>query len=309
MENISNPEEKKSNDTKIKNIKYNFPKGTIYEKELMTNFKYFNIFWYDPNKTNDFDFFKNCFQNVRLVKGSNIESAINFFNQEIFSDEWIVITPGSKGEELIKNLEKNQCIYGFFIYCKVIENHEKWTKNIQKVKCLTSNPEILCQKLIELNKDYLFPNFNYGKNITKEKNNEDFLFLWNLKKLKSDTEFALTSVKREIKDISNTINKTKNLYTKFCIKSLNYLNSEECIKDFKEPIPNENPMFNLYAHFWRECTDKQIKNGLKIFTQWILLSLYFNEYEYLMNLISFEEIKKLFDVEISVDYVKSNLLL
>ena len=68
-------------------------------------------------------------------------------------------------------------------------------------------------------------------------------------------------------------------------------------------------MFNLYAHFWRECTDKQIKNGLKIFTQWILLSLYFNEYEYLMNLISFEEIKKLFDVEISVDNEKSNLLL
>ena len=42
----------------IGTIKYNFPKGTIYEKELRTNFKYFNIFWYDPNKTKDFDFLK-----------------------------------------------------------------------------------------------------------------------------------------------------------------------------------------------------------------------------------------------------------
>ena len=68
-------------------------------------------------------------------------------------------------------------------------------------------------------------------------------------------------------------------------------------------------MFNLYAHFWREYTDKQIKKGLKIFTQWILLSLYFYEYEYLMNLFSYKEIKKLFEVKSSVDYQKSTLLL
>ena len=294
MKNIPSSQENQSSKNTIENIKYDFPKGTLYEKELMTNFKYFNIFWYDPNKTNDFDFFKNCFINVRLVKGTNIESAIDFFKKEIFSDEWIVITPGSKGEEFIKNLEQNQFIYCFFVYCKNIEEHEKWTKNIPKVKCVTSNPEILCKELIELNKDYLFPNFNYGQNITKEKNNEDYLFSWNLKKLTSENEFALNSVKREIKVIVNTINKTKNLYSKFCIKSINYLNSEKCLKDYKEPIPNESG-FHYIAHRLREESDEDIKSVLKVPKEDILLSLYFNEYEYIMNLLSYEEIKEIFD--------------
>ena len=305
MKNDLNPQENKLNEIKSENIKYDFPKGTLYEKELMTNFKYFNIFWYDPNKTNDFDFFKNCFINVRLVKGTNIESAIDFFKKEIFSDEWIVITPGSKGEEFIKNLEQNQCIYCFFVYCKNIEEHEKWTKNIPKVKCVTSNPEILCKELIELNKDYLFPNFNYGQNITKEKNND--LFLWNFKKLASDNEFALNSIKREMKDAFNIINKTKNLYSKFCIKSINYLNSENCIKDYKEPIPNENPVFHLFAHAFRKDSDENIKKFLKIIKEFIILSLYFNEYKYLMNLISCEEIKEIFD-NVSVDHIDKYII-
>ena len=293
MKNDLNPQENKLNEIKSENIKYDFPKGTLYEKELMTNFKYFNIFWYDPNKTNDFDFFKNCFINVRLVKGTNIESAIDFFKKEIFSDEWIVITPGSKGEEFIKNLEQNQCIYCFFVYCKNIEEHEKWTKNIPKVKCITSNPEILCKELIELNKDYLFPNFNYGQNITKEKNNEDYLFLWSLKELTSENEFSMNSVKREIRDNAIIINKSKNIYTKFCIKSLNYLNSEKCIKDYREPY--ENPLYHHLEQYFKDKSDEDIKDIIKITKKFILLSLYFNEYEYIMNLLSYEEIKEIFD--------------
>ena len=293
MKNDLNPQENKLNEIKSEIIKYDFPKGTLYEKELMTNFKYFNIFWYDPNKTNDFDFFKNCFINVRLVKGTNIESAIDFFKKEIFSDEWIVITPGSKGEEFIKNLEQNQCIYCFFVYCKNIEEHEKWTKNIPKVKCITSNPEILCKELIELNKDYLFPNFNYGQNITKEKNNEDYLFLWSLKELTSENEFSMNSVKREIRDNAIIISKSKNIYTKFCIKSLNYLNSEKCIKDYREP--NENPLYHHLEQYFKDQSDEDVKDIIKITKKFILLSLYFNEYEYIMNLLSYEEIKEIFD--------------
>ena len=54
--------------------------------------------------------------------------------KEISYEEWIIITPGSKGEELIKNLEDIKCIYAFFIYCGNIELHEKWTKNINQRK-------------------------------------------------------------------------------------------------------------------------------------------------------------------------------
>ena len=295
MKNTLNPQENESNENKIEIIKYDFPKNTSYEKELMTNFKYFNIFWYDPDKTNDFDFFKNCFINIRLVKGINLESALNFFKSKLFSDEWIVITPGEKGKELIKNLEQNQFIYAFLIYCKNIEYHEKWAKNIQKVKCATSNPEILCKKLIELNQDYLFPNFNYGENITKRKNNEDYIFFWNLKKLTSENKFALNSVIREIKNAANNINKSENIFSKFCIKSLNYLNCENCIKDFKEPIPNETPIFNQYAHSFRKKKNEEIEIIINEFKYFFLLPLYFSEYEYLMNLISYEEIKELFN--------------
>ena len=64
MESISTKSE--ITNIQIKINENEFPQGTIYEKELIENFKYFNIFWYDPNNSNDFAYFKNSFQNVRL---------------------------------------------------------------------------------------------------------------------------------------------------------------------------------------------------------------------------------------------------
>ena len=74
------------------------------EKELISNFKYFNVFWYGPNKTKDFDYLKNYFKNVEVREESELNSAYNFFKKESIS-EWIVVTPGSKGEELINKLK------------------------------------------------------------------------------------------------------------------------------------------------------------------------------------------------------------
>ena len=289
-----------SNNNNIEKIKYNFPKGTIYEKELRTNFRYFNIFWYDPNGTNDFDFFKNCFINVRLVKGTNLESVINFFKKELSTDEWIVITPGSKGEELIKNLEKIQCIYAFFIYCKKTELYENLSKQISKVKCVTSNPEILCKKFIEINKEYLFPNFKY--NYSYEENDyDDYINLWNLKKLESENKFALNSIEREIKIATQNLNKTKNKYNNFCIKAIKYLSNENCIKDFKEPVEDENSILYLYVRLFKTKTDEQIKQTIKFVINNILLSLYFNQYKYYINLLAYEEVKEIIDKEINMD--------
>jgi len=77
-----------------------FPQGTKYEKELNLNFKYFNVFWYDPNKLNEYKYFKKCFENVQFYKANDLEESLRFFEKEYLS-EWIVITPGSKGEELV----------------------------------------------------------------------------------------------------------------------------------------------------------------------------------------------------------------
>ena len=46
----SNENDKEKNETE----ENTFPQGTKYEEELNSNFKYFNVFWYDPNKSNDF---------------------------------------------------------------------------------------------------------------------------------------------------------------------------------------------------------------------------------------------------------------
>ena len=124
---------------KVEDIK--FPQGTKYEKELNLNFKYFNVLWYDPNKVNEFEYFKKCFENVQFYKTNDLESTLKFFEKES-SFEWIVITPGPKGEELINNLEENPFIKAFFVFCMNTDLHKKWAKNKKKVECITSSPEI-----------------------------------------------------------------------------------------------------------------------------------------------------------------------
>ena len=109
-----------------------YPKGTKYEEELNLNFKYFNVFWYDTNKTNDYNNFKKCFENVQFYKGKDLYSTINFFKKESIS-EWIVITSGSLGEELILNLENFKCINSFFVYCRNVEYHKEWTSKKKKL--------------------------------------------------------------------------------------------------------------------------------------------------------------------------------
>ena len=268
-----------------KNKDNDFPHGTKYEEELNSNFKYFNVFWYDPNKSNDFDCFSKCFENVKFLKGYDLETTINFFKKENVS-EWIVITPGSKGEELIQNLEEFQCIQTFFIYCWNTELHEKWANKRKKVGCITSSPEILCQKFIELNKKYIIPNFKY-----KDIKSNDFEI--NLNEIKTKNKFALNAVKISLNSILETVDNLKSKYNNFCIKSLHYLNGDKYKNDFKEPV-EENPHLYFYAKMLQKSGDEKsfesIVNYIKNLT---LLSLYFSQNKYLFNLLSFNEVKDL----------------
>ena len=286
MKNNFNPEiiEYKNN---------NFPEGTIYEKELNSNFKYFNIFWYDPNKSNDFDCFKKCFENVQFYKAYDLQHILNFFKKES-SFEWIVITTGNKGEELIKNLEQYECIKSFFIYCFNTKLHEKWAKNYKKIGCLTSNPEILCQKFIELNKNYLIPNFKYNDD---EKND----ILLNLK-MYSDNKFALNSVKREIKLLIESTNSKKKRYINFCIKTLHYLNGDKYENDFKESPKDENSPFYLYAKLFKTNDKYYFQQMIKNIKNLTLLSLYFTQYQNLFNLLTYNEVKDLLKPKITINH-------
>ena len=126
-ENIDNDNER---NTKTNNT---FPRGSKYEKELNSNFKYFNVFWFDQNKTCEYKYYKNCFINVQFIASHNLIKTINFFEKEYLSD-WIVIITGIQEKELIQNLENNNCIKAFYIYSHNIKFHDEWTKNIKKIE-------------------------------------------------------------------------------------------------------------------------------------------------------------------------------
>ena len=232
-----------------------FPQGTEYEKELNSNFKYFNVFWYNPNKTHEFDAFKKCFDNVQFSKGYNLYSTINKF----------------------------ECIKSFFVFCKNTEYH-KWAKKNKKVGCLTSDPEILCQKLIEINKNYIIPKFNYNRK-------ED-----NVNILKSN-ELILNS--SALKLAFEAKKKLINKYNNICVKSLNYFNSNVIQNDFRDALADNGSILNMALNMFSgldsgiiSLTGNFMENLMKNLT---LLSLYFNIYPYIFNLLSFQEVKNLFN--------------
>ena len=283
---ILTPNPEKENDSD--NEEYILPQGTKYEKELSLNFKYFNIFWFDPNKSEDYKNYKKCFKNVQFYIEFDIESTINFFNKDSYYDEWIVITPGSKGEELISKLHENQSIRAFLIFCFKPELHEKWIKKYEKVKCLTNESEILCQKLINLNENYLIPNFIYDE---QKKKKMDFYL--NFNDLKSENKYSLKSVIRENKELLESISKNKNKYNIFCMKTLYYLKQENCLYDFQETIKKENAVFHKYIENIKFEETERLKKIINFVKNVTLISLYFSQYKYLFNLFSYNEIKKI----------------
>ena len=280
--NLQNRQLQNENNIILENT---FPKGTKYEKELSSNFKYFNIYWHAPNKTSDIHLFEKCFQNVKFYKGETIKTAINFFNAEFIS-EWIVITPGFEGKELIQKLEKFNFIKTFFIYCDDIKLHESWTKNNKKVGCITSSPEILCKKLIELNKNYIIPNFNYNCNAIKSIN--------------------LKLNKINFPSIEPNRKNKKYDYNNFCMKLINYLNSDEAQKDMEANIEGGNIGLNLILNNLRKrnnigniILDYYLKNSVTYsHIYWnkkrVLLSLYFSKCPYQLNYLSFKEVLEIF---------------
>ena len=248
------------------------------------NFKYFNIFWYDPNRSNDFDNFKKCFENVQVYKGFDVESTIKFFKKESSLEEWIVISP--EEEELISILHDNISIKAFFIYRLISGLGEDWTKKYKKIKCITGKLEVLTKKLIEINRDYFIPNFKYDE---EKKKKIDF-DLNHINNLKSGNKFALRAVLRERHDLMKAINRNKNKYNIFCMKTIHYLNNENCVNIFKETKGNENAVF---YHFVGNIKLDDIERLTKIITfvrNITLISLYFSSYPYIYNLFSYKEV-------------------
>ena len=258
------------------NNKNTFPKGTDYEEQLNKYFQYFNVFWYDPNDTSDYKLFEKCFEKVEFYRGYDLFKTINFFQKESIS-EWIVITPGFQGEELIMNLENFKCIKYFFVYCENTEPHENWTKKYKKIICLTSDPEILCLKFLEVN-DYFIPNFNYKckENIDLENPNENY----------ESSKFKIFVQKENIE---------LEKYNKLCIKMLKYLDRDDIINDLKKSTTENTSIINLFINNLAGIGGEAIYQMIiSIIKYPILLSLYFNKYPYLLNLLTYQEVEEIF---------------
>jgi len=130
-------------------------------------------------------------------------------------------------------------------------------------------------------------------------------FVFKLKELKSENKFALNSAKREIKELIETTNKTKNKYNIFCMNSIRYLNGENCINDFKEPVENEDLTWYMYLKQFKTEDINFIKKTIKNITNFTLLSLYFSNYQYLFNLLTYDEVKKLAEEGATDNYFRS----
>ena len=283
----------------IQTIKYEneedeFPIEIAFKKEIQENFKYFNIFWFDPNKTHDFDYFKSFFKNTKFFKGTEIEKTIKFFDNESTLEEWIVITPGSKSEELISKIQQKDIIKAFFIFCFKPELYEELPKKYDKIKFISKDPIILLQKILELNKDYLIPNFNYYQNINKI----EYDFDLDINNLQSHSKYALQSIIREKNEFYGAIEKDKNKYNIFCMKTLKYLKEEKTFEDFEETIKNENEVFYSYVDNIKFKDKDRLKKIIKFVTNITLISLYFSKYKYLYNLFTYNEIKEILSEEI-----------
>ena len=263
-------------------------------EELKTNFKYFNIFWFDPNKTNNFDFINKYFVNVQFYKGFELESIINFFNKESSLEEWIVISPGSKGEELISKLHEKESIKAFFIFCHNKKKHEEWIKKYKKIKCLTNDPKILIKQFIEINKDYLIPNFKFG-----DENKEKIDFKFDFNNLKSNNKYSFKSAKREYDDLIKSINKNENKYNIFCMKILKYLNEDNFFIDFVETLKDKIQILYFYIENIKIEETERLKKLIKFVKNIILISLYFSKYPYLLHLFSYNDIRILLEENVT----------
>ena len=241
---------------------------------LKTKFKYFNIYWFDPNNSNDFDELKNNIDSVSVETGSTIDSIVEFFNNYSDFDEWIVISTGKLGNELISKIHNKKMIHAFLIYCQHPEYHVNWAKNFPKIKGICCKPVELYQKLLEINKGYEIPEFKYDEDIVKQMKN---IYI-NMNEVKSENKSVEKYLKRDVNEVVENVKLFDNKYTKTLIKLKKYFIDEkkkfiEILKSVKIKMYKE--LFNLSNN--ERPTDDQYEMVYKFLNNLSLISFYFSK--------------------------------
>ena len=159
-----------------------------------------------------------------------------------------------------------------------------------------------------MNKKYIIPSLNYNSK-------ESILSSLNESLNAKHVEKVFDSYSPGFKKIIEAKNKERNKYYYFCIKTLNYLKNNKIENDYNETTGEDKSPFYFGAKVFKELkTQKKdiINSNIYLLEDLTLLSLYFNQYPYLFNLLSFQEVKDLFEEEIPlifIDNFKKQLVL
>ena len=127
-----------------------------------------------------------------------------------------------------------------------------------------------------------------------------------------------------LKELIRIRNLKKNKYNNFCIKLINYLNSDEVERDLKEVIDGGNSTFNLILNHLQgmnnlgdlniggvnlgelnlvdlDLNHILIESNINNLKNLIFLSLYFSKCPYLLNYLSFQEVIQIFKTTEIID--------
>ncbi|CAF4172010.1 unnamed protein product [Rotaria sp. Silwood2] len=106
-----------------------------FEKKIVENFI---LIWLDKNIYETFEQYENplqLFQSfVNTIKLFSNPDEFYRFVQDIKDEKLFIITSGSLGEKIISQIESQTYIYEIYVYCNDREYHEKWAKDVRKVK-------------------------------------------------------------------------------------------------------------------------------------------------------------------------------
>ncbi len=269
--------------------------GAMIEETMHKDFQYFNIFIYDPSGSQDINTWIKPCANIGLRYSRDKDNTIKFFQNYDSLEEFIVITPGRMGEELISQIHNNPHIKAFIVFCQNLEAHKPWAKKYEKILAVVNSRLAVYAILLNENKLYLNSNYMYRINSLNIKN-----FAIDLKKIqKTDSnKYAFTSLERENKAVLTYINRNGNKYNLFCLKTIAFFKKFLSTNEFNDDFL-KNTIVLMALFYDIDAKDKllglieilaksaEMKEFILLITQ---LSLYFAKNKFLSGELSYAEI-------------------
>jgi len=108
---------------------------------LVDSMSHKQIIWHDPNVGNaENTAYKNRFEkegwSVKAM--TTVAATVGYLAKSDLVGQFLVLTSGTNGEDLVKQLESNAKVLAIVVFCKKKEYHESWAAKHPKVKSVLS---------------------------------------------------------------------------------------------------------------------------------------------------------------------------